>query len=266
MSSSPLAPRQASRPGFADGLGALFSGFGFVITTPAVWPLAIVPAAVALGVTALLGGAAVHVISPVIRDHLGTTSVLLTQAAEVVAGVIAVAAAAAVGFSLAQPLSGPALSRIVRRAEIAAGGQAWPATGVVTDVGRAFESLAVSYGFGLPLLAALWTVTFLFPPASVVTFPLKLLVLALLAAWDLCDYPLSVRDRPVRERVAFLRRNLGAMVGFGAGIALVSLVPCVLVLILPAGVAGAARLTRKIEVFEKSGGSDPRERRGESRG
>ncbi len=111
---------------------------------------------------------------------------------------------------------------------------------------------------GLPILVLLWIVTFAFPPASVVTFPLKLLVLALLAAWDLCDYPLSLRDRPVRERVAFMRRNLGAMVGFGAGIAIVCLVPCVLVLVLPAGVAGAARLTRRIEAFEKAGAAPRR--------
>jgi CysZ protein len=257
MSQYPLAPRPSarptSRPGFLDGLSAFFSGCGFVLTTPAVWPLALVPVVVALGLTGLLGGLAVHFISPWIRDLAGAQSVLLTQAAEVVAGVIAVAAAAAIGFSLAQPLSGPALSRIVRRADAAAGGAAWPAISVMTDVGRALESLVVAYGMGLPILAPLWAVTLLFPAASVVTFPLKLLVLALLAAWDLCDYPLSLRDRPVRERVAFMRRNLGAMVGFGAGIAIVCLVPCVLVLVLPAGVAGAARLTRRIEAFERAG-------------
>src|SRR6202044_2458634 len=106
MSQYPLAPRRTAdvtRPGFLDGLSALFSGFGFVITTPGVWPLALVPVAVALGLTGLLGGVAVHFLSPWIRSLAGTQSVLLTQAAEVVAGVIAVAAAAAVGFSLAQP-------------------------------------------------------------------------------------------------------------------------------------------------------------------
>jgi CysZ protein len=94
-------------------------------------------------------------------------------------------------------------------------------------------------------------VSFFFPPAAVVTFPLKLLVLALLVAWDLCDYPLSIRGLPVAERIAFVTRNLTAMVGFGFGLGLLSLIPCALVLVLPAGVAGAARLTRRIEVFER---------------
>jgi CysZ protein len=43
---------------------------------------------------------------------------------------------------------------------------------------------------------------------------------------------------------------LEAHAGFGFGLGLLSLVPCALLLVLPAGVAGAARLTRRIELFE----------------
>jgi CysZ protein len=84
----------------------------------------------------------------------------------------------------------------------------------------------------------------------VVTFPIKLVVLGLVVAWDLCDYPLAIHGVPVAARVAFVSRNLRAMVGFGFGLGLLSLLPCALVLVLPAGVAGAARLTRRIELFE----------------
>ncbi|HLM76574.1 MAG TPA: hypothetical protein VK459_27920, partial [Polyangiaceae bacterium] len=70
--------------------------------------------------------------------------------------------------------------------------------------------------------------------------------------WDLCDYPLSIRGVGVGERVAFFGRNIKAVLGFGVGLALVSLVPCLIVLVLPAGVAGAARLVVGIERWEKA--------------
>ena len=53
-----------------------------------------------------------------------------------------------------------------------------------------------------------------------------------------------------RERVAFMGGNAGAMVGFGVGLALLSLVPCALLFAIPAGVAGAARLITTIERAE----------------
>jgi CysZ protein len=102
----------------------------------------------------------------------------------------------------------------------------------------------------MPILALLVVVNIVVPPAVVVTVPLKLVVVALLVAWDLCDYPLSIRGVPIRERVAFMGRNAGAMVGFGFGLALISLLPCALFLAIPAGVAGATRLIATIERAE----------------
>jgi CysZ protein len=245
---SGLVPRR--RPGFVDGAGALFSGFGFVLRTPGVWPLAIVPIAVAGLVTALIGAGAVHVMVPAIGGLFGPRLGWLATVIEVFVGALALLLSLLAGFGVAQPLSGPALNRIVRRAEADLGAPAWPPTGLVEDVGRALQSIAVSYTVGLPLLAVLALVTFFFPPAAVVTFPIKLLVLALLVAWDLCDYPLSIHGVPIAARIAFMSRNASAMLGFGAGLGLLSLIPCALVLVLPAGVAGAARLTRRIERFE----------------
>lgn len=254
--SSPLAPRApdtlapTTRPGILAGAGALFSGFGFLARTPGTWPLALVPVAIIVAVTAALGGAAIHVLTPWFAGLFGERWAFLALLADLLAGALALIVAALVGFALAQPLSGPALNRIVRRAEAELGAPAWPPSGVIEDVGRALQSLAVGYALGLPVLAALALVTFLVPPAAVVTVPLKLVVLALLFAWDLCDYPLSIHGVPVGARVAFVARNAGAMIGFGAGLALLSLVPCMPFLALPAGVAGAARLTRRIELFE----------------
>jgi CysZ protein len=244
------APRE--RPGFVDGVGALFGGFRFVIMTPSVWPLAIVPVVVASVLTAGVSWAALQSLLPAIAGLFGPRLGLLAAVVQVLVAALALLAAAIVGFGLAQPLSGPALNRIVRRVEADLGAPAWPASGLAEDMGRALHSLAIAYAVGLPILGVLWIVTILVPPASVVTFPLKLLVLALLIAWDLCDYPLSVHGIPVGARVSFAGRNLRALVGFGLGLGLLSLVPCLMVLVLPAGVAGAARLTRRIELFEAS--------------
>jgi CysZ protein len=257
--SSALAPRAAdtlarplSRPGFLAGTGALFSGFRFLAATPATWPLALVPVVVVIAVTAALGGGAIHLLAPWVEAAFGPRWAFFAFLADAIAGALALVVAAVVGFALAQPLSGPALNRIVRAAEADLGARAWPPSGALEDVGRALGSLAVGYAVGLPALAALALITFLVPPAAVVTVPLKLVVLALLFAWDLCDYPLSIHGVPVAARVAFVMRNAGAMLGFGFGLALLSLIPCMPFFALPAGVAGAARLTRKIELFEAS--------------
>jgi CysZ protein len=255
---SALAPRLPddlarphARPGFLAGAGALFSGFGFVLRTPAVWPLAMVPVAVGVGVTALLGGGALHLLVPAIARVFGPRWGFVATLADVVVGALALLLAALVGFGVAQPISGPALNGIVRRVEADLGAPARPPSSFAEDAGRALQSIAVSYAFGMPILAILLVIGFLFPPATVVTFPVKLVVLALLVSWDLCDYPLSTRGVPVGRRIAFMARNAPAMIGFGFGLALLSLVPCAMVVVLPVGVAGAARLTRRIELFEQ---------------
>ncbi len=261
--STPLAPYAPAplaapvpRPGFVAGLLALFSGFGFLLGTPSVWPLAAVPVVIALGLTAVLSTVAVKLIPPLFAAWLGGTSGLLATIAGVLVTGLAMIVALLIGFGLAQPLSGSALAGIVHRVEAKEGAPAWPETGFVTDALRSLESMVVSYGFGLPILALLFLVNVVFPPAAVVTFPLKIAVIAILFAWDLCDYPLSIRGWPIAARVAFMKRNAAAMIGFGVGLGLLSLVTCsvALVLVLPAGVAGAARLVVAIERAEAAAG------------
>jgi CysZ protein len=255
---SALAPRPSDQlahpagpPGFFAGTRALFAGFGFIARTPAMWPLALVPVAVAGLATLVLGGTASALLLPKIAAALGKHAVLAV-AAQILAGILVLVVAALVGMGVAQPLSGPALNRIVRRIEALDGAPPRPDTGFAEDMGRALSSMLVGYAFGLPLLAVLATISFFVPPAAVITFPLKLVVLALLFSWDLCDYPLSIQGLPVAARIALVVRHLRAMIGFGFGIALLSLIPCAALLVLPIGVAGAARLMRQIERWEQA--------------
>jgi len=219
-----------------------------------VWPLAIVPVTVACLVTAGTLGAVLHVALSAISSAFGAHVPALRVAAEIIVTLLLAPIAVVVGFGVAQPLSGPALNRIVRRVEGELGAPAWAPTNSIEDVLRALQSIAIAYSVALPILAILYAITFFVPAAAVVTVPLKIIVLALSAAWDLCDYPLSIHGVAVRVRVAFVARNLGAMIGFGFGLGLLSLVPGMMLLVLPAGVAGAARLTRQIELFEGTAG------------
>jgi len=155
------------------------------------------------------------------------------------------------GFALSQPLSGPALEKIVRKMEGTLGVAPWPETSLLSDVWRSLEGILITAALTVPLLAVLFLIEIVFPPAAVVTFPLKLVVTGLMLAWDICDYPLSIRGMPIRARVAFLRRHLQAVLGFGLGLALLCLVPCALLLVLPIGAAGATLLVVRIERWEK---------------
>jgi CysZ protein len=210
---------------------------------------------VALVLAGLLGalavGGAPRLVTLLIGNHpdaaLWTVLVVVLQ---VLVTVLALGLALALSFALAKPISGPAIERIVRRVEGDLGAPGWPATSFFEDVGRSLQSSLVSFGFGVPLLALLALVSIVFPPASVVTVPLQIIVTGILISWDLCDTPLSIRGVSVGKRIDFMRHNLGAVMGFGVGIALLSFLPCTLVLVLPAGVIGAAHLTVEIERWE----------------
>lgn len=254
-------PPPVERPSVGEGVRSLFSGFAFIASNPGVWLLALAPVAVAIVLAVTLGWTAVEIVPPRIEALFGTSSSavvgVLAFLAKITATLLAILVAGLISFGLAQPLSGPALERIVRRVEADMGAPAWPPTSIVQDVWRSLQSVLISSAFGLPILAVLFVIGALFPPAVFVTVPLKIAVTAVLITWDLCDYPLSIRGVPVGRRVAFLADNARAVIGFGVGLALLSLLPCLLLLALPAGVAGAARLIVLLERFEASSKQPP---------
>lgn len=252
----------AEKPGFGAGVGALFSGFGFVITNPGVWPWALVPVVILVVIAAIVGFGGYEALSHYLLPLLGKWATAGHGAVRVVAKVLAAALAAGVGLlagaALAQPLSGPALERIVRRVEKHLGMPAWPETTLAQEIGRSIEGLLLTTALAAPVFVLLFVIDLVFPPAVIVTTPLKIALTALVCAWDLCDYPLSIHGTKIRDRVALLRRHLGAVMGFGLGIALLSLLPCALLFALPAGVAGATKLVARLEAWERREGRGDR--------
>jgi CysZ protein len=238
------APKRAV-VGFFGGVRAVFGGVGFVVTTPSVWGWAMIPVAVA---TLLFGGAAALAIwgGDALSAHIlsgdGTLSAIGMWTLRVVFWIVGLIAALVLAFSLAQPISGFALEAIARRQELRLGGRAWPDQPFFAGVLRSLRVTLTALALGLPVLALLSLVTFLAPPAAVVTVPLKFVVTGLIAAYDFIDYPFSVRGAGVRERLAFMRAELAAVLGFGCAIAALLLIPGLGLFLLPFGVAGATRL------------------------
>ena len=58
----------------------------------------------------------------------------------------------------------------------------------------------------MPILVGLFLVNLVFPPALVVTAPLKFLVCGWLLAWDFLDYPLGLHRYGLRARLAWVAR------------------------------------------------------------
>ncbi len=248
------------------GIRAFFSGFKFIATTPAIWGYAAVPVTMALLLTTGFmvagvwgAGAAASAIFGEPTGELGEAGLFATR---ILFYVLATVMAVLGGMALAQPLSGPALDRIVRAEEESLGGGTWPDSRFGESLGRSFRVTLTTLAIGVPILILLTGLELLFPPVAVVTMPLKFGVSALLATWDLIDYPFSLRGIDVQARYTWLKGNLGAAFGFGAMIALVALVPFLGLLMLPVGVAGATKLifVRQVLGNPGAGGADVRQR------
>jgi CysZ protein len=216
--------------GLLTGAGAFFQGMAFVVSTPRVWLRALVPMVTSLVLFA--GLVALGLLGATALTH-GVLVVLLAIPVVILSLLLALA--------LAQPLSGWALDGIVReqRQELGLPRLAHPAKGVLlSSLGAALLATAI----GLPVLALLTLVGWLFPPAVFVTFPLKVLVGALMIAWDLVDYPLALHGVRLGDRFRWAGRNFFAFLGFGLSATLFFAVPGLGLLALPCGVAGATRL------------------------
>lgn len=242
-----LVPSQRPGIGFWDGIRSFIGGIGFIVFRPSMWGWALVPVVIATllfsatGALAVWGGTGLadHALADLGTGAWATAGI---WALRVVFWIVGLLLAFLVAITLAQPLAGFALDAIARRQELALGGRAWPDQPFVSSLLRSLRVALAALAFSVPLLALLSVVTLLFPPAAVVTVPLKLAVAGFAIAYDFLDYPLSLRGSGVRARAAFLRAHPAAVLGFGLAASSLLLVPGAGLLVLPFGVAGAARM------------------------
>lgn len=227
------------------GLASTLSGVRFIVLRPRSWPKAIIPAAAAsalfVSFASGLGWAAWRQTASLRESVPGY---LVTAALIVVAVILA----AALALSLAQPLAGFALDDLSRMREVTMGGAARKDEDTFwTTAWRSLRVTTTGLLVGGPLLVALALISMVFPPAAVVTVPLKVLVSSFLVAWDLLDYPFGLRAMRVRARLAWMRANLGAVLVFGASAGALLLVPLLGLFMLPCGVAAATELVVRVE-------------------
>jgi CysZ protein len=232
------------------GMRAYLRGAKFIVLRPRNWPLASIPALVALVAFTLLATLSITgglSLLPPSEDAFtwGHLKAILLHGLVIA---VALVASALIAFSVAQPLSGGALETLSRRFEEAEG-----LTPSVAPSGATWRTVRVTV-FALvvtvPLLVVLSLVGLLAPPALVVTIPLKVVVSSFALAWDLLDYPLSIHGLGVRERLRFVRAHLGAVFGLGLAASLSLLVPGLGLLLLPVGVVGATDLS--LELYRKA--------------
>lgn len=216
-----------------------------MLRLPAAWPFALVPALVFALLELSFVALSWHFLKPWVSERLAGDG-SLRQWGSTAAAWLSVLLASAAGWLLAAflapVLSAPALERIVGLEEARLGAPERAPLGFVQELMCGVRSLLVGGALSLPLVVALTLLELVFPPIAVLSTPLKFLIGALGVAWSLFDYPLSLRGIGARARLAFMRRHLAAVLGFGLSFSLVFWVPCFGILMLPVGVAAATRL------------------------
>jgi CysZ protein len=227
-------------------IAAFFGGITFILTTPRTWPLAIVPAAILtvllIGLTAagVWGGAEVSAL--LIGPDRGTWGAIGYWVLTVFFAPIALLIAMVFALTLAEPLSAFALERISAAQQRALIGFAQESPPFWAAMWLSLSCISFALVTGGFVLVALFLVNFVFPPAAVVTIPLKVLVCSWMVAWNLLDYPLGLRGMGLSARLKWVGQHFGAFTLFGFLWAMVAVAPGIILLLLPMGVAGATRM------------------------
>ncbi len=239
-----------ARPGFVGGLRCFFSGFSLLWSNPRAWPFAIVPAVSAVILMIVFTSLSIAFV-PDLVEQWAASDAIWVAALSVLASMVAVTISVFLALALAQPAAGPALEALVRATERKLGLTEHANTPFFTDVLRSAISAAFALGAGAFIFGILIVIG-LIPGAALVTVPLKFIAAAILIGWDVCDYPLSVRGVPFRERIRFILRHADGVLGFSAGLALVAMVPCGFLLLLPVGVTGATAFVARATAWDES--------------
>jgi uncharacterized protein involved in cysteine biosynthesis len=238
-------PRQTSLNIF-DGLRAFWSGVVFIVTSPRLWFYAIVPAGmlifVTVLITALLLWGGVSLETRWLGQPESTWGKIFGWIINIFLFLLSFLTALVVGLSVAQPLSCFALEAISHAQEKELTGRASPAASKLASMISTAKAVSLALAVGIPILTVLFVVNLFFPPAAVVTVPLKFVVCSWLLAWDFIDYPMGLRGMSLRARLGWVWQNFDAFSAFGMAWTALVFIPGFVLLLLPMGVAGATQM------------------------
>lgn len=232
-------------PGAGSAVGAFLGGIGFIAGTPSAWGYALVPVGMLLILGCgfgFLGWEGARQLTTWIlgeRGEVDSVNHWLIRSGLIV---VLLGLGVLLALALAQPLSGWALEALSRKQEQKLTGRCPPEPSFLRSLWIGMRCALFVVLVGGSITVTLLVVSLVFPPAAIVTVPLKFLVVSWLLAWDLVDYPLGLRGMGIRRRLRWVSRHFSPFILFGMLWAVVLLVPGIFFVVLPMGVAGATRL------------------------
>jgi uncharacterized protein involved in cysteine biosynthesis len=244
---NPQHAKETRAPGFARGIRYVFSGAGFVAAQTWLWGFVLIPVLLTGGILTGLGWLVTEWVtsrSPVIAREQGKAEFVVAWLRHEVtpASLTPVLAVSLLVAAVVQPLSAIALDIVTREQVWKAARRVWAGDDAADVPFRSLEATICSLAATLPPLVLLSIAAFRFPRAWGVIGALSLVIAGLALAWNLLEYPLSQRDLSFSERLRWVRRHFGPVLGFGVACAALLVVPGVGLFVIPAGVAGATRL------------------------
>jgi CysZ protein len=246
----------ATRPAreFIDGLGLLGRGFALYGRSPRLVILGVLPALIAFVILAAAFGALVYFIGDVARAvtwFAGGWPAGARDLVRLLAGVAVLGVAAllfVIGFTaFTLAIGDPFYEKISGDVDARCGGLPnapdlpwW--RGLLRGLGESARLVAFSAAAGILLFLA-----GLLPAVGQTVVPV---VGAFVGGWalalELTGVAFARRGLRLRDRRRVLRRHRPLALGFGVGAFLCFLVPLGAVLLMPAAVAGATLLTRRV--------------------
>jgi CysZ protein len=234
MRETTAPPSRSAIHCFMDGLRA-YTRVAGTLTRHRLWHYQILPALVSLALSAALitgmfivGGNIAGWVDAKVNletawlDKLVTYSVgILTFLAMLVGFFFLHKHIVIVALS---PFLGRLAENIIRASE---GEKPTPALTTVQSVRRAAHISIRSVILELSVTAALIACGFLFPPLSLLTTPLALLMEARFVGGGLIDFPLEYRGYSVARSIEYSRSHRATATGIGAGYILLMLIPVI---------------------------------------
>jgi CysZ protein len=237
---------KSTKPGFLNGVMAPFQGFYFLLTHSSTWSRACVPAilfTLILFTFAIPGVFGMHIFTDrLIQKHTSRWAHIGIWLLRIVLYIVAMCLSLIIALIITQPLSASALESLVRAQERDLKYPNRPEETFWCSIFRSIRVAIISILISFVIFILLTLIEFFFPPAVILTTPLKFLTTGFIIAYDIIDYPLSLHFYCIRERTPWFRHYLWTTLGFGLAMEVIFLIPGAFLLLLPAGICGATRL------------------------
>ncbi|CAF2328564.1 unnamed protein product [Rotaria sp. Silwood2] len=243
---SDLNREKFTKPGFISGILAPFQGFHFILTHSSTWSRALVPAilfTLIILILAIIGIWGMNIITyRLFQKFSSRWTHIGIWILRIVLYIVVMCLSLIIALIIAQPLSSPALESLVRAQERYLKYPNRPEESFWSSVWRSIRIAIISLLISFFIFIILTLIELFFPPAVIITTPLKFLATGFIIAYDIIDYPLSLHLFGVRERTPWFRHYLWTTLGFGLALEVIFLIPGAFLLLLPAGVCGATRI------------------------